>query len=118
MRLVAAALAVLLLAATPSPAPTVPPGTAQALGNMLQKAAGDVTAPLGVDPNHVRGTVTFYKRFAMQLRMPLETYKDVHLHQGTVINPRGSSIHEGDFVDVKGHANSDGSLDADEITII
>jgi len=40
------------------------------------------------------------------------------LHQGTVINPRGATIANGQRVNVRGLAQSDGSLNADEITIV
>jgi hypothetical protein len=49
--------------------------------------------------------------------MQLDKYRDVHLHQGTVINPRGWTIQPGQQVDVYGHPNSDGSLEADSITV-
>lgn len=134
-RVVAATAAVLFAVAvpalaqstsTPSPAPTkapvgmptIPPGLGGVVQTILQKMAGDATAPYAVDPNHVRGTVTFYRRFDLQVRLPLDQYKQVHLHQGTIINPRGESIGNGQTVDVRGRANSDGSLEADEITIV
>ncbi|MDP9110958.1 MAG: hypothetical protein M3M96_04945, partial [Candidatus Eremiobacteraeota bacterium] len=81
------------------------------------RLAGDATAGFGVDPNHVKGTVTYFRRFDVQIRMPLNQYKAVHLHQGTIINPRGATISEGSTIDVVGRANSDGSIDADAITI-
>ena len=80
--------------------------------------AGDATAGFGVDPNHVRGTVTYFRRFDLQIRMPLNQYKVVHLHQGTIINPRGASIAGGSTVDISGRANADGSIEADAITIV
>lgn len=128
-RVVACACAVLLIAATPAPspspsaapitAPSVPPGAVNSVINtIIQKVTGDVVAPLGVDPNHVRGQVTYFRRFDMQIAMPLQTYKQIHLHQGTVINPRGATIEDGQTVDVQGTVNSDGSINANEITII
>ena len=98
--------------------PTIPPGVGGAVEMILQKLAGDATAPYAVDPNHVRGTVTFFRRFDLQVKMPLDTYKQVHLHQGTIINPRGATLTDGQTVDVHGRANSDGTLNADEITIV
>lgn len=98
--------------------PTIPPGIGGVVQTILQKLAGDATAPYAVDPNHVRGTVTFFRRFDLQVRLPLDQYKQVHLHQGTIINPRGASIGDGQTVDVRGRANADGSLEADEITIV
>lgn len=130
VRVTALAAAVLLLAADPSPSasptaspaplalPSVPPGIGGVLQTIIQKVTGDAIAPLGVDPNHVRGTVTFFKRFDLQVQMPLQTYKQIHLHQGTIINPRGATLATGQFVDVRGQVNADGSMNADEITIL
>ena len=117
-RVVALVATVLLLGATPSPMPTVPPGVGTVVQNILQSLSGNALAPYGVDPNHVRGTVTFFKRFDLQVRMPLNVYKDIHLHQGTIIDPRGASLEPGQVIDVRGHGNSDGTLDADAITIV
>lgn len=121
--------AVLLLGATPSPAPSptvapitapsIPAGAVNGIVNaIIQKVTGDIIAPLGADPNHVRGEVTYFRRFDMQVAMPLQSYKQVHLHQGTIINPRGASIADGQTVDVQGTVNNDGSINANEITII
>jgi hypothetical protein len=106
-------------APSPSPSgfPTIPPGVNNAIESILQKLAGDVTAPYGVDPNHVRGVVTYFRQFDLQVRMPLNRYRDIHLHQGTIINPRGATIAPGQVVDVQGRAQGDGTLDADAITI-
>jgi hypothetical protein len=128
-RVVAVAAAVLLLGATPTPspaptvapiaAPSIPPGAVNGIVNtIIRKVTGDIIAPLGADPNHVRGQVTYFHRFDMQLAMPLQTYKQIHLHQGTVINPRGASIQDGENVDVQGTVNGDGSINANEITIL
>lgn len=117
-RVVAVAAAVLLLGATPSPLPTIPPGIGGLLQTIIQKVAGDVVAPLNVDPHHLRGRVTFFRRFDLQILMPLQTYKQIHLHQGTIINPRGATLTDGQTVDVQGTTNADGSFNADEITIL
>lgn len=127
-RVAAILAAVLLLGATPTPSPSpssapialpsIPPGIGNVVQGILQKLAGDAVAPYAVDPNHVRGNVTFFRRFDLQVQMPLNSYKQIHLHQGTIINPRGASIENGQTVDVRGTANADGSLNADEITII
>jgi hypothetical protein len=107
---------------TPSPAPapkmTVPPAAINVVTGIITRLAGEAAAPYNVDPNHNRGTVTYFRRFDLQIRMPLNNYRDIHLHQGTVINPRGASIEPGQVVDVVGHAQGDGSLDADTITIV
>lgn len=135
-RVVALALAVLFAAcapalaqqtpsASPSPSPaaphalpTIPPNAGNVVEGIVQRLAGDAAAGLGVDPNHVRGSVMYFRRFDMQIRMPLNRYESVHLHQGTIINPRGASISQGQTVDVQGRANSDGSIEADAITIV
>lgn len=131
-RVVVTLLAVLLCAApalaqtTPVPVPssmpnalpTIPPNAGSVVEGIIQNLAGDATAGFGVDPNHARGIVTYFRRFDLQLRLPLNQYKNVHLHQGTIINPRGATIGEGNTIDVRGHANSDGSIEADAITIV
>ncbi|GAC1388721.1 MAG: hypothetical protein NVSMB31_03280 [Vulcanimicrobiaceae bacterium] len=99
----------------------MPPGTnpmVQSIINaVIGSVAGRVKADYGWEPNRARGVVTFFKRFDMQVRFSNGSYRTVHLHQGTVINPRGTSIKEGDRVDVQGQQVSDGSLNADQITL-
>ena len=114
----ALALAAVLFAPVPAFAQQVPPQVPPAVANIITKLAGDAVAPYGIDPNHVRGRVTYFRRFDLQIRMPLNAYRDIHLHQGTVIDPRGATIEPGQLLDVVGHAQSDGSLDADTITIL
>jgi hypothetical protein len=106
------------LAVAQTTQPTLPPAATNVIQNIITKIAGDAAAPYGLDPNHSRGTVTYFKRFDLQIRMALNAYRDVHLHQGTVINPRGASIEDGQVLDVVGRANADGSLNADTITIV
>jgi hypothetical protein len=124
MKRVLCVLAVTVLFTSVAPAlaqttqPTIPPAATNVIEGILTKLGGDAAAPYGLDPNHSRGTVTYFKRFDLQIRMPLNTYRDVHLHQGTVINPRGASLEDGQVLDVVGRANPDGSLNADTITII
>ncbi len=110
---------------TPSPAPTatpaisVPglPSTNQIVNDVLRTIAGQVTGAFGYNANEAHGTVTFFKRFDMQVALQLNKYRQVKLHQGTVINPRGATIQQGQTVDVWGHSDSDGTLEADTITI-
>jgi hypothetical protein len=113
----ALAVTAVLFATAPALAqqvPQVPP----AVTNIITKIAGDAAAPYGIDPNHVRGHVTYFRRFDLQIRMALDAYRTIRLHQGTVINPRGATIQPGQVLDVVGRAQSDGTLDADTITII
>jgi hypothetical protein len=77
-----------------------------AVGGLLQTSNG----------NAAHGKVTFFRRFDLQLETAPNVYRDVHLHQGTVINPRGTTLAPGMTVDVSGSAQSDRSLDADTIT--
>ena len=129
-RFVAAVAAVLLMlsggsfalaqqrgaAATPAPTsiPSVPPNIGQdavnALGNIVRGV-------FGWSDTESIGQVTFYRGYEMQLKMQLDRYREIHLHRGTVINPRGYTIKSGDTVDVRGRPNSDGSLNADMIVV-
>ncbi len=68
--------------------------------------------------NNARGTVSYFKRFDMQVNCGTNCYRSVHLHQGTVINPRGATPGQGAQVDVNGRANADGSIEADTITVL
>jgi hypothetical protein len=106
-------------APTAAPSITIPslPGAGQIINDVLQAITGQVTGAYGYNPNRVHGTVTYFRRYDMQVHLQLDKYRQVHLHQGTVINPQGWSIQTGQTVDVAGHANSDGSLEADSITV-
>lgn len=98
----------------PNPVPSVPAGIEQdainALGNVVKSV-------FGWSDTESLGTVTFYRGYDMQVRLQLDRYRQIHLHRGTVINPRGYTIKEGDTVDVRGRPNSDGSLNADTIVV-
>ncbi len=100
--------------AAPNPIPTVPGGIVNdainALGGILKAAYGwNATESLGI--------VTYYRGYDMQLKLQLDRYRTIHLHRGTVINPRGYSIRTGDTIDVRGTPQSDGSLNADMIVV-
>lgn len=101
----------------PSNLPTLPPNTSGLIRDAIDALAGAVRAPLGFSDNEVVGQVTFYKGYELQVRSSLGKYRSVHLHRGTVINPRGATMQQGQTVDVRGSANSDGSLNADYITL-
>ncbi len=98
----------------PNPVPSLPSGIEQdainALGNIVKGA-------FGWNDNESIGQVTFYKGYEMQVRMQLNRYREIHLHRGTVINPRGWTIQNGQTVDVRGRPNADGSLNADMIVV-
>jgi hypothetical protein len=81
-----------------------------ALGNAVKSA-------FGWSDTESLGTVTFYRGYEMQVRQQLDRYREIHLHKGTVINPRGYTIKSGDTVDVRGRPNQDGSLTADMIVV-
>ena len=101
---------------TPPGIPTIPPALQNnpyvqslinSLGGVLQSTNG----------NHAQGKVKFFKRFELQVETAPRVYREVHLHQGTVINPRGMTLSLGQLVEVSGFAQSDGSLNADVVTI-
>jgi hypothetical protein len=120
-RVVVRVVAVLLAAgALPASAQSLPslPALPPAVQQIIQSLAGQAAAPYNVDPNEVRGVVTYFKRFDLQLRLPLNRYRDVKLHQGTIIDPRGTNLNDGDVVDVKCHPNADGTMEADVINLM
>ena len=100
---------------TPVPAPTAPSSLPQdavnAAGNLIKGA-------FGWNDNESIGAVTFYRGYQMQVRQQLNRYRDIHLHKGTVINPRGWTIQPGETIDIRGRGNPDGSLEADIITVL
>jgi hypothetical protein len=104
---------------TPIAVPTLPPNTPNA--GIIQTIIGIGAQILQREAinnrNNARGTVSYFKRFDMQVQCGTNCYRNVHLHQGTVINPRGATPGIGRYVDVNGRANSDGSLEADTITV-
>jgi hypothetical protein len=100
--------------ATPNPMPTLPGGI---VNDAINALGGLVKAAYGWNDTESLGTVTYYRGYDMQLKMQLNRYRAIHLHKGTVINPRGYSIREGDTVDVRGAPQSDGSLNADMIVV-
>jgi hypothetical protein len=101
--------------ADPLAIPSIPPevqnnpfvqSVLNAVGNLLQTTNG----------NTAHGKVTYFRRYDLQVETAPNVYREVHLHQGTVINPRGASLEPGMTVDVSGSAQSDHSLNADTIT--
>ena len=78
----------------------------QAVGGLLQTTNG----------NTAHGKVTWFRRFELQIETAPNVYRQIHLHQGTVINPRGTTLAPGMTVDISGNAQADHSLNADAIT--
>ncbi len=101
-----------------APLPTMPPNTNPVVQAVINALAGQVKAQFGWEPNRARGVVTYFRRFEMQMKFSNNTYRSIHLHPGTVINPRGWTIAEGQHVDVQGPQTADGSLIANVITVI
>jgi hypothetical protein len=102
--------------ADPPALPAIPPeiqnnpivqSVLNAVGGLLQTTNG----------NTAHGKVTYFRRFDLQLETAPNVYREIHLHQGTVINPRGATPALGTIVDVTGAAQSDRSLNADTITL-
>jgi uncharacterized protein (DUF1684 family) len=77
----------------------------QAVGGILQTTNG----------NTAHGKVTYFRRFELQVETAPNVYRQVHLHQGTIINPRGTTLTPGMIVDVSGATQGDRSLNADAI---
>ena len=106
---------------TPAPivVPTLPPNSPNA--DIIRAAIGIGAQILQQqrqrDANNAYGTVTYYKRFDMQIQCGTNCYRTVRLHQGTVINPRGATPGVGTRVNVNGNGQSDGTLEASTITI-
>lgn len=117
-------------APSPAPAPpaaavpgvpgvSLPPGITDnpIVQDALRALTGAATRELGLDPNWSKGRVTYFKRFEMQIETVPNKYREIHLHQGTIINPRGATPAVGMNVRVSGVHQPDGSLNANEITV-
>jgi len=112
---------------TPAPAPTVTP-VSSAIPPQIKlpdqvKAAIDTAAALLRAEEQRRknvaiGEVVFFKRYEMQVRTSPDHYRNIHLRQGTEIQPRGATPGPGRRVRVGGVTQADGSLNADVITIL
>ncbi len=103
----------------PSPAPatkpSIPPGLEQ---DAINAVTNVVKSAFGWSDNEAYGVVTYYRGYDMQVRLQLNRYRDIHLHRGTIINPRGWTISPGQVVDVRGRPETNGSLDADSIVVL
>ena len=110
--------------ATPAPTPTpvnLPSAAPRASLDPYVRAGIDLLT--GVVRQQLQGggatsgAVTYFKRFEMQVQTGQNSYRSIHLHQGTVINPLGGKLAIGQVVNVTGVAQSDGSLAANVVTI-
>ena len=106
-------------APTPIPVATVPPTTpnSQVLQTILNVGQQILQRQAINARNNVRGTVSYFKHFDMQVQCGTNCYRNVRLHQGTIINPRGGTPGVGTYVDVNGRTDPNGTLEADNITI-
>ena len=67
------------------------------------------------DHQNVDGVVVYFNRFALQLRIGPEQVISVRLHQGTIINPTGTTLRRGMRVNVRGFEDRYGVIDANRI---
>jgi hypothetical protein len=102
---------------TPNAIPSVPPNAGGLEQDAINALGNIVKGAFGWNDNESIGVVTYYRGYDMQVRMQLNRYREIRLHQGTVINPRGWTIKPGQTVDVRGRGQSDGSLYADMIVV-
>lgn len=95
--------------------PSVPPDVQNnpILQSILQAAGGLLQTTNG---NTAHGKVTYFRRFELQVETAPNIYRQIHLHHGTIINPRGTTLTPGMTVDISGSAQGDHSLNADSIT--
>ncbi|HYZ15972.1 MAG TPA: hypothetical protein VE591_06205 [Candidatus Acidoferrum sp.] len=95
--------------------PSVPPDVQNnpIVQSILQSVGGLLQTTNG---NAAHGKVTYFRRFDLQIETAPNVYRQIHLHQGTIINPRGLTLAPGMVVDVSGTAQPDHSLNADSIT--
>ena len=94
--------------------PSVPPDVQNnpIVQSILQAVGGLVQTTNG---NTAHGRVTYFRRFELQIETAPNIYRQIHLHQGTIINPRGTTLTPGMTVDISGNAQGDHSLNADAI---
>jgi hypothetical protein len=105
-------------APTPIPVPTLPPEASPLVQRAIDLGVQILQRNAMNARNNARGEVTYFKRFDMQVRCGPNCYRNVRLHQGTIINPRGATPAAGTRVDVNGRTDPDGTLEADSITIV
>jgi len=106
-------------APTPIAVPTLPPNTPNAgiIQTIIGVGAQILQREAVNNRNNAHGTVSYFKRFDMQVQCGTNCYRNVRLHQGTMISPRGATPSAGRYVDVNGRTDPDGTLEADNITV-
>lgn len=93
------------------------PAVAQANEIIVARPAYAVAvAPPFAGDHEVRGTVTYFNAFTLTVRVDGRQIP-VHLHQGTIINPRGLTLQPGMYVRVFGFW-ANGNFQADRIGLI
>jgi hypothetical protein len=104
---------------TPIAVPTLPPNTPNsAIIQTIMGIGAQILQRQAINTrNNARGTVTYFKRFDMQVQCGSNCYRQIKLHQGTIISPRGTTPGVGSNVDINGRTDPDGTLEADNITI-
>jgi hypothetical protein len=104
-----------------TPAPAAAQRITTQISNAVLEAIGSAGELVQRELLRVQGTahgeVTYFRRFDLQVRTGSNAYRNVRLHQGTVIDPRGTSLAAGQTVTVTGVPQSDGTLDANQITV-
>jgi len=103
---------------TPIAVPTLPPDAPPLVQRAIDLGIQILRRNAENARNNARGEVTYFRRFDMQVRCGRDCYRNVRLHQGTIINPRGGTPGVGTHVDVNGRTDPDGTLEADAITIL
>jgi hypothetical protein len=104
---------------TPIPVATLPPAgpNDQIIRDVIGIGAQILQRNAINARNNARGTVSYFRRFDMQVQCGPNCYRNVRLHPGTIINPRGATPGVGTSVDVNGRTDPDGTLEADNITV-
>ena len=104
---------------TPIPVATIPPPgpNDQIIRDVIGIGAQILQRNAINARNNARGTVSYFRRFDMQVQCGPNCYRNIRLHPGTIINPRGATPGVGTSVDVNGRADPDGTLEADNITV-
>jgi hypothetical protein len=104
---------------TPIAVPTLPPNTPNsAIIQTIMGVGAQILQRQAINTrNNARGTVTYFKRFDMQVQCGTNCYRTIKLHQGTIINPRGATPGVGSNVDINGRTDPNGTLQADNITV-